>query len=172
MVENKGDQGAFEGPLENYEPRMFKDALEEVLDEQPVSAIHSSPVSTISPDTKVSEAVEHMRAKEVACLLVVENNKLMGLFSVRDVLNNVAEQYDAMKDLPVSEVMTRTPIFAYDTDASGAVLSVMAASGYRHVPVLDSQQTVVGIVSPQRVLDFLLTHLSDDEPADTTTVQD
>ena len=159
MVEDKGDQEVFEDPLENYEPHMFNDALERALDEKPVSAIHSSPVSSISADTKVSDAIEHMRAKEVACLLVVEDQKLMGLFSVRDVLNNVAEQYDAMKDLPVSEVMTSKPIFAYDTDASGAVLSVMAASGYRHVPVLDSQQAVVGIVSPQRVLDFLLTHL-------------
>ena len=172
MVENRGDQGAFEDPLENYEPHTFNDTLERALDDQPVSVIHSSPVSSISPDTKVSEAVNHMRVKEVACLLVVEDDKLVGLFSVRDVLDNVAEQYDAMKDLPVSEVMTRTPIFVYDTDASGAVLSVMAASGYRHVPVLDSQQTVVGIVSPQRVLDFLLTHLSDDEPADTTAAQD
>jgi CBS domain-containing protein len=162
MVKHKGDQGAFEDPLENYEPPTFNDTLERALAEQPVAAIQSSPVSSISPDTKVSAAIGQLRAKEVACLLVVEDNKLLGLFTVRDILNKVAEEYDAKQDLPVSELMTRSPIFVYDTDASGAVLSVMAASGYRHVPVLDSQQTIVGIVSPQRVMDFLLTHLIDD----------
>jgi len=162
MAEDKNSDAAFEDPLENYDPPTYNDKLERALTEQPASAIQSSPAALISPHTKVSAAVDHMRAKEVGCLLVVEDGKLDGLFSVRDVLNHVAEEYDAKKDLPVSEVMTRSPTFAYDTDASGAVLSVMAASGFRHVPILDSKQTVVGIVSPQRVMDFLLTHLKGD----------
>lgn len=156
---NDGHKGDFQDPLENYDPPSYGDPLEAALEEQTAAAIQSSPISTVSPKTTVAEAVQKMYAHEIACLLVIEQGKLVGLFTIRDVLNEVAEDYGAKQDLPLSEVMTTSPVFAYEDDASGAVLSVMAASGYRHVPVLDGQQAAIGVVSPQRILNFLLAHL-------------
>jgi CBS domain-containing protein len=49
-------------------------------------------------------------------------------------------------------------VFAYETDSAGAALSVMAVSGFRHVPVLDVDDKIVGIVSPPRVTAFLQQH--------------
>lgn len=156
MSEN---ENGFQDPLENYDPPIYNDSLERALAEVSVSVMQSSPVISISPDTTIKDAIDHLNAQDVACELVVEDGKLVGLFSVRDVLNNVAEDFDTKKDLPVRDVMTQNPIFAFESDPSGAVLSVMAARGYRHVPVLDTQENVAGIVSPQRVMDFLLDHL-------------
>ena len=154
------DSREFSDPLENYEPPAFGDRLEAALAEETAAAIQSSPVSAISPETTISEAVKHLHDHEIACLLVIEAEKLVGVFSVRDVLDKVAENYDAMQDRPVNEVMTSNPAFAYESDASGAVLCLMAASGYRHVPVLDSHDKAIGIVSPQRIMNFLLAHLT------------
>ena len=68
------------------------------------------------------------------CLLVEEEGRLVGVFSDRDVLKKVALEYDQMKDTPVSELMTKEPVFVYESSRSAAALSVMAVSGFRHVP--------------------------------------
>ena len=77
------------------------------------------------------------------------------MFSDRDALDKVALEYDEVKDQPVSEVMTANPIYIYESDPSAAALSVMAVSGYRHVPILDAHDNLAGIVSPQRLTEFL-----------------
>ena len=59
------------------------------------------------------------------------------------------------------ETSSETAASAASTDSSASVLNVMAVSGYRHVPVLDTHRKLVGIVSPQRVTKFLRAHVAD-----------
>ena len=66
-----------------------------------------------------------------------------------------------MKDRPVGELMTTNPIYAYESDSAAAALSIMAVSGVRHVPVTNIERKVVGIISPQRVTEFLRKHMLD-----------
>lgn len=148
-----GDE--FQDPLENYDPKSYSDPIEQALAEESVAAIQHEPYSTISPDTKVSDAIEELARQHVACLLVAEEGRLVGVFSDRDVLDHVALEYDVVKDKPVREVMTDSPVYVYATDPSASALAVMAATGYRHVPIVDVHEQLVGIASPQRVTAFL-----------------
>lgn len=148
----------FQDPLDNYEPRQYDDPLEEALVEKEIGTIRHEPFTTISPDTPVHEAVAKLANLHVACLLVAENDHLQGIFSERDVLEKIAFEYDKVKDSPVREVMTTDPIYVYETDSAIASLSVMALCGYRHVPVVDLNDNLTGIVSPQRLTEFLLQH--------------
>ena len=68
---------------------------------------------------------------------------------------------NAVKDRPVSDVMTTRPVYVYGTDPAAAVLSVMAVSGHRYVPILNLDDQLVGIASPQRVTTFLRRYLAD-----------
>ena len=145
----------FQDPLENYDPKTYDDPVEQALAEETVEAIQHEPFATISPDTSVAEAVRKLAGFHIACLLVQVEGKLVGVFSDRDVLDKVALEYDQVKDRPVSEVMTADPVYVYSTDPTAAALSVMAVSGYRHVPILDLDDQLVGIASPQRVTAFL-----------------
>lgn len=146
----------FQDPLENYDPKQYDDPLEEALATQPVSAIQATPYSGIAPDAPIHEAIKQLAGLQIACLLVEEDQKLVGVFSDRDALDKVALEYDAMKDRPVRDVMTTNPVFVYDSDSSSAVLTVMAVHGFRHVPVINSSDgKIVGIVSPHRVTGFL-----------------
>jgi len=153
------DPEQFQDPLENYEPRTYADKLEQALAEQTAAEIHSTPFVSLPPQTPVREAIQRLAELHVASLLIAEQGKLVGVFSDRDVLDKVALEYDDVIDRPVSEVMAREPVFVYDTDFAGAVLSVMAVSGYRHVPVLTLDKKIVGIASPQRVSEFLEQYL-------------
>jgi len=145
----------FTDPLQNYDPKTYNDPLEKALADEKVAAIQSTPVATVTPDTPVHAAVAMLARLKVSCLLVVKDGKLVGVFSDRDVLDRVALDYDQVKDRPVGKLMTTDPVFVYETDSAAAALSIMAVSGFRHVPVTDIEQKVVGIVSPQRVAEFL-----------------
>ncbi|MEM6329278.1 MAG: CBS domain-containing protein [Planctomycetota bacterium] len=149
------DPADFEDPLENYEAPPYGDALEQALAEHKVSAIQSVPFATTTPEASVAEAVEILANLHGGCLLVEKDGKLAGVITDRDVVDKVALEYDDMKARPVSTVMTYDPVFVYQTDTLSAALSVMAVSGYRYVPVVDREQRIRGIVSPQRVTGYL-----------------
>lgn len=152
----------FSDPLENYEPPQYEDALEQALDQETVEAIQSTPFATISPDVTIEQAVAKLASQEIACLLVEQDGKLVGVFSDRDLLDKAALEYNDVKHQPVSSVMTTDPVFVYQTDSAAAAISVTAVSGYRHVPVVDLEENLLGIVSPQRVTKFLREHRESD----------
>lgn len=152
----------FQDPLENYDPKVYDDPLERALAEETVATIQHKPLVTIPPDEPISAAVDRLAGLHVACLLVEDQGRLVGVFSDRDVLDKVSLEYDEIKGRPVSDVMTVDPIYVNEDDSAAAALSVMAVGGFRHVPVLDMDNTLVGIVSPQRVTEFLRRHLVDD----------
>jgi CBS domain-containing protein len=147
--------GDFEDPLSNYEPREYRDAIQEALAEETVAAIRSRPYAEISPDKSVYGALQALAGLKVASLLVVEDGRLVGVFTERDVLERVALRYREIKQLTVRDVMTCEPVVVYDTDPAGAALSAIAVAGYRHVPVVDVRNAVVGVISPRRVFEFL-----------------
>jgi CBS domain-containing protein len=155
------EPGEFRDPLQNYEPKVYKDPLEKALAEESVAAFHLTPVATVKPDTPVHAAVDTLAGLHVSCLLVEQDGRLVGLFSDRDVLDQVALEYDLVKDRPVSELMTVNPVYAYESDSAAAALSIMAICGFRHVPITNLDEKVVGIVSPQRVTEFLRKHILD-----------
>lgn len=150
----------FQDPLEDYDPKAFRDPLEEALATAKVSAMQAFPYASISPEASIQQAVTQLARMQVACLLVEEDQKLLGVFSDRDVLDKVALEFDQVAKDPVRTVMTTNPIYVYDTDSSAAVLTVMAVHGFRHVPVLDVDDKIVGLTSPSRTTSFLQEQLS------------
>ncbi len=149
----------FEDPLKNYDPPEYEDPLEAALDLETISTLQRQPYAAISPDDTIGQAAEKMAEIEHACLLVTEGEKLVGLFTDRDLLDHAALEYEQLKNQPVRTVMTKDPVYVFESDSIGAALAVMAVSGYRHVPVLKENKTVSGIVTPRRVTQFLLKYM-------------
>jgi predicted transcriptional regulator len=150
----------FQDPLQNYEPKTYDDPLEEAIAEGHVSQIQHVPHATIDVHASTAAAIQKLASQHVACLLVEEKGKLVGVFSDRDVLTKVALE-EGQLERPVSEVMTADPVYVYETDPIASALCVMAVSGYRHVPIVNVQERIVGIVSPQRVTAFLSKYFRD-----------
>jgi len=148
-------QEEFEDPLSVYEPEDHATPLARMLAEKPVSAIDANPYLEIPASTTIAQAVGLLDEKQVGSLLVVADGQLQGIFTERDVLERVAENFDAISDQPVSSVMTADPLVVYEDDPSGTALAAIAAAGYRHVPVLNSDGQIAGVISPRRVFTFL-----------------
>lgn len=144
----------FEDPLSNYEPTAYDSPCEQALGERLVSELNAQPMVTVSSDLTVSEAIHKLRESKISSLLVVDDEKLLGIFTERDILEQVAENFASVADQPVTEFMTKDPLVVYSSDPASTALAAIAVAGYRHVPVLDGD-AVVGILSPRRVFAFL-----------------
>ena len=99
----------------------------------------------------VAEACVAMKRRHVGCVLVIQDDRLCGIFTERDVVNRVvAEGLDPTKTL-LSIVMTANPDTITPDSAPIEALRMMQDRGYRHLPVLAGAR-VVGVVSRR---DFL-----------------
>ena len=110
-----------------------------------VRDVMSSRLHTVGPEDTVGEAVAVMAQNRVGSVLVMEGEKLLGIFTERDTVRAISQSHDAARHEVVSW-MTREPTtVGSDVDTEDA-LKTMLDRGFRHLPVVDDGK-VVGIVS-------------------------
>jgi CBS domain-containing protein len=154
---------AFDDPLSDYRSPAYQNEIQRALAEESVSSIQSQPFIHIRSTAPIRQAVQALHGARASSLLVVEDGKVVGIFTERDVLERVAEQFPKLASRPVREVMTSDPMVVYESDPAGIAVAAIAVAGHRHVPVLKVDATLDGIVSPRRLLHFLERHLEDSE---------
>ena len=152
------DTADFEDPLSNFDPPQYASELERSLAEETAEAICCQPFFQIAPDAPICQAIEFMSEQRTACLLVLDEGRPAGVFTERDVLEKVAEQYPKLANRPVREVMTADPVVVYESDPAAAAVAAIAVAGYRHVPVMGIDDRVIGMVAPRRVFEFVEKH--------------
>jgi CBS domain-containing protein len=107
---------------------------------------------TAPPSTTVSSAAKLMASKNVGAILVVENERLVGIFSERDVVFRViAKGLDARTTLLI-DVMTVEPKTLEPGKSYGHALLLMQENGFRHVPVVEDGKPI-GIISSRNAMD-------------------
>lgn len=107
---------------------------------------------TAPPETTVSAAAKLMAHKNVGAVLVVENERLVGIFSERDVVFRVIAQGLEAKTTTLTEVMTAAPKTLEPGKTYGHALLLMQENGFRHVPVVENGRPI-GIVSSRNAMD-------------------
>lgn len=106
------------------------------------------------PDTTLAEAAAAMQGSDLGSLAVVEGMDLLGLITERDIRRAVADGTDL--GTPVSDVMSDEPdTFDPDLDVWDAATWI-AESGYRHLPVVDDDGSLLGVVSIRDLLKALV----------------
>jgi CBS domain-containing protein len=101
---------------------------------------------SITPDKLVFDALVIMAEKRIGALAVMENNKLVGIFSERDYAREVALKNKASRTTNINEVMTTTLIYAQAADLVDSAMSTMSNKRIRHLPVMDGDN-MVGMLS-------------------------
>jgi len=107
---------------------------------------------TASPDTRVTDAAQLMREKNVGAILVVREGRLVGIFTERDALNRILATGRNPRSTRLEEVMTPEPKTVSVDESFGYALLMMHENSFRHVPVME-QGFPVGVVSARHALD-------------------
>jgi len=143
---------AYDDPIR--EPRTLS---EEVLKE-PIRRLEPRPPVALPPDATVAEAVTAMNDSRTGCVLVVERERLAGIFTERDIVRRICAGGEALDTLRLGDFMTSTPDTLELDDPIAFALNRMSVGGYRHIPLVDQTGRPVGIVSVRDVVRFLVDH--------------
>jgi CBS domain-containing protein len=104
------------------------------------------------PQTLVAKAAKLMEKRNVGAVLVVETDRLVGIFTERDVTFRVVAHGLDARTTRVSQVMTRNPHTIEPDEPLAHALLVMHERGFRHLPVIERGK-IIGIVSSRSAMD-------------------
>lgn len=110
----------------------------------------------VPPDATVFTALSQLAESNVGALLVLEGERLVGIFSERDYARKIVLQGRASKNTPVSEVMTSRVVYITPEHTVDEALALMSDKHFRHLPVLDTSEKVLGVVSMRDLVDAKL----------------
>ncbi|KFY25745.1 hypothetical protein V493_04483 [Pseudogymnoascus sp. VKM F-4281 (FW-2241)] len=112
-----------------------------------VMALRPSQALQIKPDTSVADAAKLMAAKREDCVLVTDDDdRIAGIFTAKDLAYRVVGAGIKASSITIAEIMTKNPLCARtDTSATDA-LDLMVRKGFRHLPVMDENQDISGIL--------------------------
>ncbi|MCP4783643.1 MAG: CBS domain-containing protein [Fuerstiella sp.] len=126
-----------------------------------LSGLHDTIVA-LDRSATVGDAVQTMIQNRLGVILIVEDNKLIGLFSERDVLTRVVAQERVPAVTPIVDVMTPDPECLHFDDEIVFALNKMTVGGFRHVPILDDDGAPIAVVSMRDVVDHIVSYYSNE----------
>jgi len=113
---------------------------------QEILQAKSHKLLSISPDASVFDALKVMAEKEVGALVVLDGERLAGIFSERDYARKVILHGKSSKDTAVREIMTPKVICVRPDQSVEDCMALMTDKRVRHLPVL-ADKKVIGVIS-------------------------
>ena len=115
-------------------------SVQQLLEEKPQQVL------SIQPQAKVFDALMLMAEKDVGALVVLEGDKLVGIFSERDYARKIILFGKTSRDTSVGEIMTAKVVCVRPEQMVHQCMALMTQKRVRHLPVL-SEKKVIGIIS-------------------------
>jgi CBS domain-containing protein len=103
-------------------------------------------VWSMPPSASVYDAVVTMAEKGVGALLVMEDEKVVGILSERDYARKIVIKGRNSKDTQIHEIMSSPVIFVTPQHTVGDCMRIITEKHIRHLPVLDGER-VIGVIS-------------------------
>lgn len=132
-------------------------SIEEVLKEVRIEEVKLEPAITVAGDTSLEEIYRLLEASPHGAIVVLEDTRIVGIFTERDVLYRTALE-DLDPDTPIEELMTPDPTTIAVSERLAAAVRVMTERGYRHVPLVDGEDRYLGLLASRDVLGFIADH--------------
>ncbi len=112
-------------------------------------------IYSISPDATVRQALEKLVEKNIAGLVVLEDNKLVGIFTERDYARKVVLKGKSSKVTLIREIMTEKVISVATNTSIDECMELMTTRRIRHLPVVRSG-ILVGVISIGDLVKFII----------------
>ena len=103
-------------------------------------------IFSMGPDGKVSDAVSMMASNDIGSLVVMDDGRMTGILTFREVLRALDAQSGNLADLRVSDVMVADPISGSPDDSLDHLREVMTKNHVRYLPVKDGE-ALLGVIS-------------------------
>ncbi len=110
---------------------------------------------SVLPENTVFEALQKMAEKDIGAVMVIENDRLLGMFTERDYARKIILKGYTSKETKVGDFMTKA-VYNISSDTSiNDCMAIMTNKRIRHIPVCDKDK-VIGIISIGDVVNFII----------------
>ncbi|MBN4049803.1 CBS domain-containing protein [bacterium AH-315-M10] len=133
--------------------------IEKSLKKQKVNTLEYPTPPPMPDTTPVGEVIEAMLSNRVGCILLTRDEKLSGIFTERDVLNEILGD-DAKLGQPVAKFMTSNPITVSGDEGISKAIFHMHQGGFRNVPVVDDEGRPKGYVHHRAIIRYMVAHFA------------
>ncbi len=117
------------------------------------SLLEKRELSTVTVHTTVKDAVFYMAEKGVGLVPVMDDGKLVGVFSERDLVKRVIARGKSIETTKVEEVMSTNLIIASIDEPNESVLAKMKEANTRHILVIENEK-LIGVLSMRDLLEL------------------
>ena len=108
--------------------------------------VKGNAVWSVKPQDTLKDTLRLMAEKNLGAVLVVENEKIIGIFSERDFARHSAKQTLRLEDLPTKDMMTKQIISISPAQSTEECMSIMTTKHIRHLPVIEDDK-LIGLIS-------------------------
>ena len=110
---------------------------------------------SVSPTDSVFSALQVLSDRDVGALMVIENGKLVGVFSERDYTRKIALSGRSSKDTKVQDIMTSQVLTVIAKTRTRDCMALMSQKKIRHLPVMDGDRAI-GMISIRDIMDDII----------------
>ncbi len=132
--------------VEKFRERLRRGVLGDTLE-----SLDTVKPQTVDSNQTVADALPLMREDLRGSVMVIDEGKIVGIFTERDLIRRVPHDKDP-SEVKISEVMTPQPFTYSPKDSIAYALNGMTAWGNRHLPIADEDNQLIGFVSVRKVL--------------------
>ncbi|EME70046.1 CBS domain-containing protein [Paramagnetospirillum caucaseum] len=104
-------------------------------------------IISVPPDASVGDAARLLATHKIGAVLVMNGDRVAGILSERDIVRGLADAVDVCITARVKDLMTAEVFVCHEDDTVERLMEIMTAKRIRHLPVVNANGDVAGIVT-------------------------
>lgn len=148
-----------QSPLVDLSKPRPASAIDRALHKDRIRRLEPKAALIASPQDKVSAVLARLVQRSVGCVVVVDGERVVGIFSERDALLRLGADAAAQGNRPIADFMTAAPETLDLDDKIAFAVHKMDMHGFRHIPITDEGR-IAGVISARDILRYVTEQLS------------
>ena len=128
----------------------------------PLSTLTQEKFIVLNEQATLREVIDNLQKFHLGCILIENNNKISGIFTEQDIVQNIVGNRHNLEEECVTNFMTKSPDVLHKEDPIAFALNQMISGGYRHIPIVDSHKKPVGVIGIMDIINHLGDYFFDD----------
>ena len=128
----------------------------------PLSSLTQEKFIILNEQASLREVIDSLQKYHIGCVLLENDNKISGIFTERDIVQNIVGNRHNLEEESVVDFMTKFPDTLHRDDPIAYALNKMISGGYRHIPLVDVNDKPTGVITLQDIINHLGDYFFDD----------
>ena len=121
----------------------------------PISSLRQEKFIVLNEHATLREAINNIQKYHIGCILLENEKKITGIFTERDIVQNIVGKRHNLENECVANYMTKSPDVLHMQDPIAIALNKMISGGYRHIPIVDKTEKPIGVIAMYNIINHL-----------------